>query len=91
MKMVEQTYLEELSRKLYESDEDFSAELFDIVMDLIVQSEVYSWKVVYEKYDLMVHVIDTALKETKKKVSYGWNGDNVMALLNLIDTYSEEV
>lgn len=90
MNVVEQTYLDELGKVLYGLNVDYSTELFDIVVDLITESEVKGWTMVYDKQDLKAYIIGKALQENRKIGSYGWNGCNVLAMLDLIDEHSKE-
>lgn len=80
---MKQEYLEKLAKRLYGIKKDYASDLFDIIAMIPNNKE-------YNKQDLKAYIIGKALQENRKSVSYGWNGRSVLALLDLIDEYSDE-
>lgn len=79
---MKQEYLEKLAKRLYGIKRDYASDLFDIIARIPNHKE-------YNKQDLKVYIIGIALQENRKVTSYGWNGRSVLALLDLIDEFSE--
>lgn len=80
---MKQEYLEQLAKRLYGLKKDYASDLFDIIAMIPNHKE-------YDKQDLKAYVIGKALQDNRKIGSYGWNGRSVLALLDLIDEFSDE-
>lgn len=91
MENTKQTYLDEVSEKALHSGRRLGFELSDIIDGLIEDLDNKEVTYIYDRKALKIYIIDKARREANVPGTYGWNGENVLEMLELIDELSEEI
>lgn len=85
-----QAYLNEMFNKTFDCDKHLSFELNDIIEEMLNKIDKREVTYIYNQRSFKMYIIDKARAEAHKPGTFGWDGENVLEMLELIDELSKE-